>query len=823
MEQNIYPQDFEKKIDFSAVRDAISQLCTFRLGKEQVDSLSFLTDYKYIQFRLTQAREMTAVLSDSSLQMPSSAMHDLRESLSRIRIVGLFLDEDELLRLRVAVSSFIEYSSFFANLDKQRFPTLQNAVNEHTELLQVVSPIVGEIDRIIDKYGRMKDSASPELSRIRKDLQGAQGSVSRVLSTILRQAQAEGYVEQDVVPTIREGRLVIPVSPSYKRKISGIVHDESATGKTVYIEPQQVVEANNRIRELESEEKRERSRILLDMTARIRPVIPQLNDTQFFLARIDFLRAKALYAIQINAISPELKPLPIISWRQARHPILEARLTKQNKSIVPLNIKLGGKERILVISGPNAGGKSVCLKTVALLQYMLQCGLPIPVREDSVVGVFDSLFIDIGDEQSIEDDLSTYSSHLRNMKFMLHNSRSGTLFLIDELGGGTEPRIGGAIAQAVVAELNRHGSMGVITTHYDNLKHFAEDTEGIINGAMLYDRQQLRPLFELSQGQAGSSFALEIATQIGLDKKLLEQARLLAGEEHVSYEKHLQDIARDKHYWQVKREKVREREKVLEEKIAEYEEQMSTVKQQRKQILQEAKQQAEDLLKESNATIENTIRRIKEAGADREQTKLIRSELESYKEKVKQTKLPPQERVKSPKPKPAFNADSARLIEEAPPVQVGARVRKRGGNLIGEVISLTDKQALVGFGSIQSYIPLKQLEYVSARQAKEAAKTTNRPVFVPTNVSEKILRKKMSFNSELDLRGMRVDEALQELINYIDDAVMVGAEEVRILHGTGTGALRQVVRDYLKMQHRVRAFHDAHPDQGGAGITIAEL
>lgn len=826
----LYPNDFEHKIDFHLLRAELLSLCTFPIGREQVDEMKFSEDFTQVSFMLSQTQQMLNVLSDSSLNVPRCEMYDMRQSLGRIRVEGLFLDEQELYQLRRALDAAAQFATFFSGLDVQRFPYLTeiNLISPECEQLSAASllSIVSDIDHIIDKYGRMRDNASSELAQIRRNLLSAQGAASRALGSVLKKAQSEGWVDRDVSPTMREGRLVIPVPPMNKRKIGGIVHDESATGKTVYIEPQEVVEANNRIRELESEEKRERLRILLDFTAHIRPLLADITQSQTFLGRVDFLIAKAQLAHGQNAIAPQLEQQPLIDWREARHPILEFRLRKQDKSIVPLTIRLNSEKRMLVISGPNAGGKSVCLKTVALLQYMLQCGLLVPLREDSVACVFENMLIDIGDEQSIEDDLSTYSSHLRNMKAFLRYSNSRTLLLIDEMGGGTEPLLGGAIAESVLAELNKKGAMGVITTHYSNLKHFAEDAEGMVNGAMLYDRSQLRPLFQLSIGQAGSSFALEIAQQTGLPQEVITHAKELAGEEHIDYERHLQDIARDKRYWEDKRRRIHEREKYLETQIEEYEQRLAQAKDKRREILENAKREAEQLLSKSNSLIENAIRTIKETAADREHTHQVRAQLDDWKLRVASNNASPNITQGSPKAKRktkqrgADNQPSPSTIQQD--IIVGSRVRKRGQTMIGEVLELRDKQALVAFGNIQSYIPLKQLEYVSSTQAKQQKSAQTR-LFVPSNVSESIRNKKMQFSQELDLRGMRAEEALTEVMNYIDDAVMVGAAEVRILHGTGTGALRQVVRNYLQLQPRVISYHDAHPDQGGAGITIVEL
>ena len=533
----IYPQNIEQKIDFQVIRDGLKGCCMSILGKEHVDAMQWQTQYSIVRDLLSRVREMMGVLTDPALSFPHGEIYDLREALSRIRIEGLFMDEAELFSLRKMLDYAGQLKRFFATLDKIKYPllTVDNALN-----CQLA--IVNSIDRILDRYGKMRDNASPELARIRKEIAASQGSVSRALNAILRQAQAEGILEKDAAPTMREGRLVLPVPPAYKRKIGGIVHDESATGKTVFIEPQQVVEANNRIRELEGEERRERIRILLELTAQLRPDIPHILETETYLGQVDFLRAKALFSIDIQAIVPEVSKQPLIDWREAYHPVLLLNFRRQNKTVVPLSIRLTDN-RILVISGPNAGGKSVCLKTVAMLQYMMQCGLPVPMHEASRMGFFKQLLIDIGDEQSIEDDLSTYSSHLRNMKYFVRHADAKTLLLIDEFGTGTEPMIGGAIAEAVLSQLNEQQAFGVITTHYGNLKHLAERTEGIINGAMLYDRGQLKPLFQLSIGQAGSSFAVEIARQIGLPETIIQRATDIVGEEHIDYDKHLQETS----------------------------------------------------------------------------------------------------------------------------------------------------------------------------------------------------------------------------------------------------------------------------------------
>ncbi len=768
----IYPENIEAKIDFTVIREELGRRCASSLGRECVDAMHFETDYELVQHMLQLTDQMLHAQSDPMLTFPRGDIHDMREAIARIRIEGLFLDESELDALRKTLAYAAELEHFFAGLDSTKYPLLKGLGDERFSGL---GEIVREIDRVLDRYGKLADHASPELARIRRELVNLQGSVGRTLASILRQAKADGLVDADAAPTLREGRLVIPVPPGYKRKIGGIVHDESATGKTVYIEPQQVVDANNHIRELEGAERRERIRILQAITDMLRPNTDRILGSQQLLAEVDFLNAKVSLAQTLHAIRPELLNEPMLEWSDARHPVLLLHYIPQGKVVVPLSIRLRAQENhVLVISGPNAGGKSVCLKTVALLQYMLQCGLLVPVAEQSRAGLFGSLMIDIGDEQSIQDELSTYSSHLRNMRAFVRESDECTLVLIDEMGTGTEPLIGGAIAEAILRELVNRRVFGIITTHYTNLKHFAEQTPGVVNGAMLYDRGAMRPLFQLSIGQAGSSFAIEIARQIGLSEPIIRYATDLVGEEHIDYDKQLQDIARDKRYWEKKREAIRKKEKVLEERIAQYEEQMSGIKAKKKEMLEEARQQAADLLQQSNATIERTIREIKEAKADKEKTKKARSKVESLKQKVEREK-PQVEIPKTPK-------------------------------------------------VMRDFSELKKL-------AKNGSAALSSQPSTVRNSSNIVHSRTVSFERTLDLRGYRADEALERLIAYMDDALMVGAGEVTILHGTGTGALKQLTRDYLNGLNRQRHkrgqvaldFGDGDVNHGGAGLTIVRL
>jgi DNA mismatch repair protein MutS2 len=810
----LYPTHFEQKIDFTTIRQLLKDKCVSSLGEEKVDEIQFSSDFAEVMRLLGQTAEMLLVLTTDSDELPIGDFYDVRPALSRVRVEGLFLDELEVFDLRRALEAVRLLVAFLTKHEAEVYPHLNELVNG----IETFPLIINRIDGILNKFGKIKDNASTDLARIRKDIFQVQSSISRTLISILRQAQADGYVEKDVAPTMREGRLVIPVSPAFKRKVNGIVHDESATGKTVFIEPTQVVEANNRLRELEGEERREIMRILVEFTNFVRPHTEEIFASQYFLGQIDFLRAKALFAIEIKAIKPRVDDICQLEWAKAVHPLLLLSLKKQGKEIVPLDIVLNEKQRILLISGPNAGGKSVCLKTVVLLQYMIQCGLLVPLHDSSRAGIFERLFIDIGDEQSIENDLSTYSSHLMNMKFFIKNSNPNTLLLIDEFGTGTEPQIGGAIAEATLERFNRNLAFGVITTHYTNLKHFAEDAVGIVNGAMLYDRQHLQPLFQLSIGNPGSSFAVEIARKIGLPEDLIAEAAEKVGAEHLDYDKHLQDIVRDKRYWENKRQQIRQKEKKLDETLEKYEVEMAGIERQRKEITQKAKAEAQNLLSEANAKIENTIRQIKEADAEKEKTKQIRKEFEEFRSPLN----PPKGDLKKPKSKLLIR----KMSNQSPPsgdfggFVVGSTVRLKGQTAIGTIIELQDKQALVAFGNLKSTVKLAKLEPISNNQLKKEARKYES---LGNTTTDEVRQRKLTFQSEIDVRGMRGDEALQAVMYFIDDAVMVGVASVRILHGTGTGALRQLIRQYLGTVHGVRKYHDEHIQFGGAGITVVEF
>lgn len=817
-----YPLNFEQKTGFDKIRLLVSDKCLSPLGKERVADMCFLTDYKTIGDKLEQVDEFVRIQQEGE-DFPANYFFDVRYSLKRIRPEGTWLDERELFDLKRSLQTIHDIVRFFRPVEEVeiKYPALTALAGD----ILVFPQLIGKIDAILDKFGKIKDSASPELQTIRREITVTMSNISRSLQSILRSAQSEGVVDKDVTPTMRDGRLMIPVAPAFKRKIKGIVHDESATGKTVFIEPEVVVEANNRIRELEGEEKREIIRILTEFTNLIRPLAPDILQSYEFLADIDFIRAKALFALEVGGIRPIVEYTQQVDWVKAVHPLLYLSLKKQHKEVVPLDITLTPEKRLLIISGPNAGGKSVCLKTVGLLQYMMQCGLLVPMHERSRMGIFENLFIDIGDEQSIENDLSTYSSHLTNMKFFVKNCNEKTILLIDEFGSGTEPQIGGAIAEALLHRFNERNSYGVITTHYQNLKHFAEETPGVVNGAMLYDRHLMQPLFKLAIGNPGSSFAIEIARKIGLPEDVIAEASEKVGQDYINMDKYLQDIVRDKRYWESKRQNIRQREKRLEEVIARYEKDLSEVNSQRKEIVKEAKAEAAQILSEANAKIENTIREIKEAQAEKERTKQARADLQEFKERIgdkqeeddriarKMAKLKERSERKKQKQKTSvpFNRDM---------IEVGDNVRLKGQTTPGTVLEVQEKDAVVAFGMIKSTVNLDRLEKVSKGQIK---KDIQKSTFISEQTSDQMHEKRLRFKQEIDVRGMRGDEALQTVTYFIDDAIQVGAQQVRILHGTGSGILRQLIREYLRSVPGVHDFHDEHVQFGGAGITVVEL
>lgn len=798
----IFPKHFEQKIEFDKVKHLIKGHCVGMHAKEIIDNLQFSCKLDEIMESASQTNEFCMICREENDAFPVEGYFDTRTYLKRIATEGTYLTESELFELYRSLLTIKRIVQFFSVKTEEEYPFLKKKCTEVDAFPQVSR----YIDDILDKFGRIKDHASEALAQIRRQKIQLTASVSKLMATIIRQAQQDGYLDKDVTPSLRDGRLVIPIAPAFKRKLGGIVHDESATGKTVYVEPGAVVEANNQIRELEAEEKREVIKILTACSDFMRPYLPDLEQSMLFLAEMDSLRARALFAIRIGAILPQCVGKPMIAWESATHPLLYLSLREQAKEIVPLDISLSQERRILLISGPNAGGKSVCLKTVGLLQYMWQCGLLVPMLPQSTMGIFEHIFIDIGDEQSLENDLSTYSSHLSNMKYFLRHGNERTLLLIDEFGSGTEPQIGGAIAQAELGCFNEQKCFGVINTHYTNLKHFASQTPGLVNGAMLYDRHEMRALYQLSIGNPGSSFAIEIARKIGLPERVIDKASQIVGSEHIDYDKNLQDIVRDKRYWESKRQQVKLKEKKINEADKTLQEQLQNIERQRKEIIRQAKNEAKQLLSDANATIEKTIKDIKEAKADKEKTKAIRQKIEQEKKALLEEKKSKQTIQKQ--------AKTAEAI-----LSVGDAVTY--GDNVGEIIEIKGKKAVVAMGLMRLNVALSELTKASRKQVRQQEQRSQTPVW---SKGDNTLREhQLKFKTQIDVRGMRADEALQTIMYYIDDAIMMGVSSVRILHGTGTGALKQTIRQYLYSVPQVRSAKDEHVQLGGAGITVVEL
>lgn len=827
--QKIYPDNFETKIGFDRIREMLSTSCISKMGKEWVESMHFQTSHEALINQLGEVEEFCRIIREFD-NFPSSHYYDLREALQRIRMEGRFLEPVELFDLKRSLEAVRAIVTFFQKQEEEFFSMLKNK----TSRVQVFPYIYDRIDAIVNKFGKIRDNASPELAHIRKSILSMQSSMSKRLHAILKQAQKDGLVDEEAAVSIRDGRAVIPVTSANKRKLKGIVYDESATGKTSYVEPNEIVEMNNEIRELEYAERREVIKILTDFSNDIRPYLDDLFYSYDFLGEIDFIRSKALWAVEFDGIKPELENEPVVDWTKAIHPLLMKNLKKENRKIVPLNIKLTPDKHILLISGPNAGGKSVCLKTVGLLQYLLQCGMLVPFSEASKAGIFEQIFIDIGDEQSLDNDLSTYSSHLMNMKHFVRNSNENTLVLIDEFGTGTEPMLGGAIAESILDKLNELKTFGVITTHYTNLKHFASSVDGIENGAMLYDSQHMHPLFQLEIGKPGSSFAFEIARKIGLPEDILEKATDKIGKDHIDFDRNLRQINRDKRYWETKRQKIRKVEKILDSTAENYEAELKETQKQRKEILKKAKEEADALLAGVNRRIENTIQDIKKAQAEKEKTREARNKLNDLKADIdrktsqtddriarKMEKLKRREENRNRhRPEETKGPAASSKKEQKPELRPGDKVRIKGQETIGDLIEINNKNAVVAFGQLMTTMPHKDIEKVSKNEAKKIEKRNSGRASVLTS---DFTERRLKFSPEIDIRGLRVEEALRKIQEFLDDAIMFESGQLRILHGKGNGILKQSIRDYLRSEPMVRTYKDEHVDFGGSGITVVNL
>ena len=825
----IYPATFEQKLGFDKIRNHLRQLCLSSLGQSKVDAMQFSSDFASVDISLRRTAEFRDVCL-SIATFPVTHYYDLTEVLHKLRIIGSFPEIQEAFDLMRSLGTITAVRSFFISSDENKYPHLRALA----KTIEYDSSVMDLLQSVLTPQGAIRDNASPRLAELRREISIKQTDVSKRVSRILKEAQSQGWVDNETSMSVRDGRLVLPVLAMYKRKVKGIVHDESATGKTVFIEPEEIVELNNEIRELEHAERREIVIILTAMADSMRPQIDAILTWYDFLATIDFIRAKALFSVKVESYMPSLSDKPVIHWYDARHPLLSIYFQAEGKKVVPLTLELNAKNRILIISGPNAGGKSVCLQTAGLLQYMLQCGMLVPAKPVSEAGIFRNIFIDIGDEQSIENDLSTYSSRLMNMKYFLKNAQKDTLILIDEFGSGTEPMIGGAIAESILDSLNKKQCFGVITTHYTNIKHYAMSAEGIVNGAMLYDTQKMHPLFVLQTGEPGSSFAFEIARKIGLPEDVLQDAEKKVGEEHIEFDKNLREIVRDKHYWERKRESIKDNEKKLDGIVDRYERELNEINILRKEILSKAKKEAEDILSGANRQIEHTIRTIKESQAQKEKTQEARKKLEEAKKSVEIADTGHDDRIarrmeqirqrQERKLQRRGESETQPVAEPVKPkiktpVKAGDKVRMtERPDVMAEVLRINGEDVTLAIGHIQMNAKLKDLEKISLNEFKKQSAPPP-----SSQVNAELSKRKLNFSQRIDVRGMRGDEAMKEITSYIDEALMVGVSELSILHGKGNGILRELIRGYLKTIDQVESYNDAHIEHGGAGITVVKF
>lgn len=816
----IYPSDFENKIGFSGIRELLVEKCISRSGKELAHEMRFSGDFSEVRRRLSQVAEMVDLI-EAHEAIPGDSIHDVGPWLTLLRSEGNWLPASNLYHLGRMLETVGQLGRYFSSEEsRKRSPELSHLFGS----LVGFPMIEREIERCIDRHGEVKDNASEGLYAVRRAIRAASGSMQSAMRGVLDRARQAGIVDRDTQPAIRDGRMVIAVPAEKRRQLAGIMHDQSATGKTIFIEPSEVVEASNRLRELTLEEQREVTEILKGIAVMIRPEIDAISEECSYLYILDFIRAKASLAIETGGEMPVLEKVPEIDWFHAVHPGLLLTLRKQNKEVVPLTLKLDSKQRILIISGPNAGGKSVALKTVGVIQYMTQCGLLPTLYSNSHIGVFKSILADIGDEQSMENDLSTYSSHLRNMKTFLANADSRTLLLADEMGSGTEPQIGGALAQAILTRLGGSGCFAVVTTHYQNLKSMADELDGFVNGAMLYDRQHLQPSFQLSVGSPGSSFALEIARKTGLPIDVIEKAKEIVGSDYVNADKYLLDIARDRRYWANKRQSVKEKEAKLDQLLEQYETKSSDLRKKRAEIINEARHEARELMRGANAKIEKTIRDIRSAEAEKERTRELRRELEKYKSNLEKeesqsdSSLPELLWIQRHKSKAARTPKPKTVVNDTP-LEVGDYVRMSDGGTTGKILAVNGKKAEVAFGALRTFVDLSKLS--RAQAPKPTA--LSQPSIVSGTTSESSRQRQLNFKQEIDIRGMRADEAIQAVTYFLDDAVQFGASRLRILHGTGHGILKTLIRQQLDVNKSVKRYADEDVRFGGAGITVVDL
>ncbi|MBN3518382.1 Smr/MutS family protein [Algoriphagus lutimaris] len=793
----IYPSNLEQKINFGKVKELLKEECTSPLGMSYVDKVSFSSDPKLVVKLLDQTHEFFQILISGEV-FPSSNFTNLYPFLDKAKLEGSFLDQEDFHEVKLALYTLRGCISFFKKFGDE-YPALSQLLGL---LVDLDLSLLKSIEQVIDEKGKIRSNASRDLQLIRNQIIFEEGRLRKVMERIFKEARAKGLTPEDSAMTIRGGRMVIPVAAENKRKLRGFIHDESATGQTVFMEPEEALDINNEIRDLEYMERREIIKILTTLTDKLRPTIPALRKATNYLGLMDFVRAKAKFAQKTESVKPEITKERQLTWTKARHPLLEMALKSQGKRIIPLDVKLGGHERLLVISGPNAGGKSVTLKTVALLQYMLQCGLLIPVQPDSKSSLFDNFFIDIGDEQNLENDLSTYSSHLLSMKHFTQFSNRKTILFIDEFGTGTEPQFGGAIAESILLALNKLGAFGIVTTHYGNLKQIANKNQGLVNGAMRYDVDKLEPLYQLEIGKPGSSFALEIASKIGISKDILQYAKDNIGEERVRYDRLLTQLENEKNQYTSLLADAKAKERLLKTRLREYNELKETLELTKKRYIQEAKQEAKALLDQTNKKIESTIRQIKEDKADKEATKKIRQELETFKEEVKPEKMA----IKDPE-----------IVVIGGKISNGDWVRLKDNGAIAQVLQVKNKEVELSIGELKSNVKLSRLEKISQTQVKKELKSSSKRSGYNTN------EKLMDFSPNLDLRGKRGEEVLSIIQTFIDEGFMFGVKDLRIVHGKGDGILRDITRNLLRTMPQVARLEDEHPDRGGAGVTLVTL
>jgi DNA mismatch repair protein MutS2 len=824
----VYPDTFEDKIGFSQVRLKVVDLCVTPLGSELATDMHASSDFNEVKAYQTDVVEFAEIILHYA-DFPELAPVDIRNSIIKGRIPGSYLDIPEWLDVRRMLASVRQIEVFFDKTPVEILPVTRNKAKQ----LKTFPFIQEKLDQIFNKVGNVKDQASPDLKRIRQEMVHLSASIGRRMDSVLQQARSEGWIEKDVQASVRDGRLVIPIPVTHKRKIKGLIHDESATGRTAFVEPLELVELNNELRELEMAEQREIVKILVDLTNQIRPYFPDMENWNQVIAGFDLTRAKAKISLRWEGTEVLLVEEPLIHWEQSRHPLLDMVFRTEKRKVVPQNIHLDSKQRILLISGPNAGGKSVCLKSAGLIQYLIQCGFLVPVQEGSRSGIFDQFLLDIGDEQSIENDLSTYSSHLHHMKFFLKKAGARTLFMIDEFGAGTEPQLGGAIAESILGELAATGAYGVVTTHYTNLKHFAASADGVVNAAMRYDVQHMQPLFELETGKPGSSFAFEIARNIGLPDKVIQKASELVGDNHIQFDKHLREISRDKRYWENKRQKIRQSSKEIDELLLKYSETLAATEKEKKKIIQDAKSKSEEILSGLNKKIEQSIREIRESQAEKLKVKDIREDLDTLRltvksdldkplaegaekiKKVEKENVLVRKKIQQEKP-PAPEKSKAPVN----PWTVGSKIRLKDKDILAEILEARGNSLLVAMGQMITTIPMDQAEPVSENEFKKATGTKS---YGTSFIGVDMENRKLSFSPSLDLRGLRADEALRKVTEFIDEAVMVGSNDLRILHGKGDGILRQIIREYLSGLNVVSRFEDEDVRFGGTGITVVKL